>query len=173
MGNSNLYLAEELDSLHGCASAYTCMFISSLDVHLYKLPHVKAEVDPCLWHVENWCTGENPNGCSLWGTVWMQPAYRTASSKLSEDNGKQNKLNRNWLCVPMKANTLSPKRLFSSNWWSFPRGQRGRKTVTKLRVTPRSDTWRWTSLSSFSSLCFPNLDKGFTSNNHGGSMLDF
>lgn len=44
----SLHLAEGLDSLHGCASVYTCMFLSSLDIHSYRLPHVKAEVDPCL-----------------------------------------------------------------------------------------------------------------------------
>ena len=34
-----------------------------------------------------------------------------------------------------------------------------KKTITKFRATPQSDAWRWSSLSSFNSLCFPNLAK--------------
>lgn len=140
---------------------------SHLWISTYTNCHVKAEVDPCLWQVENWRVGETQTAAVCEGLSGCSQSTEPLTPNLSEDNWKQNKLNRNWLRVPMEANKLSPKRLFSSNWWSFPRGQRGRKTITL-----RSDTWRWTSLSPFSCLCFPNLDKGFTSNNHGG-MLDF
>lgn len=53
MGNNNSHLSEGLDSAHRCVSAHTLTFLSSLDIRLYKLPHVKTEVSPCLRYGEN------------------------------------------------------------------------------------------------------------------------